>query len=619
MTTKHITTALALAVSALVLATAENAFALGQISYGGCVSATGSGGLCAPTGNKALTNPSYVAISPDGGSLYAAGQNGSGISVFRRAPHGQLAYDGCVSDDGSSGACAKLPGNLLGRATSVAVSPDGHSAYTTGGDKVVAFARAAGGQLTYAGCVSDDGSGGLCANAPGAPFQVAEQLAISPDGTSVYVAAPGSSALSVLDRAPGGQLTYAGCVSADGSGGLCADAPGTQLATVYSVGVSPDGRTVHAVDFQNDSVITFDRARGGQISFAGCVSDSGSGGVCAKAPGTSLDGPTHLALSPDGTSLYVTTSLSRGVAVFDRVPSSGHIAYAGCVSNDGSGGTCADLPGTPLIDAQSVVVSPDARTVYARSLNSGVVVALDRAPTGQITYAGCVSDDGSGGLCADLPGTPLYGGGHMAISPDGGSLYAPGFTVDAVTHLFRKSAPDTSILSGPADGATVATQRPSFKFASDQEGATFECSLDGGLFGGCGATATLGPLADGRHRLAVRAVTGGDPDPTPEVRSFSVDTAGPAVSLTRAPKRKLKTTKRRVNVKFAFRSPEQGARFTCKLDRRAATACSSPISYRIGRGKHNFIVFATDSLGNRGRAAAVPVQVVKKKQRKSHR
>jgi hypothetical protein len=122
--------------------------------------------------------------------------------------------------------------------------------------------------------------------------------------------------------------------------------------------------------------------------------------------------------------------------------------------------------------------------------------------------------------------------------------------------------------------------------------------------------------------LAVRAVTAGDADPTPESRSFSVDTTAPSVTITRAPKRRIKTTRRKVNVTFSFTSPDQRARFTCKLDRRAATPCDSRAGYRIGRGKHAFTVFATDALGNRGPAATASVEVVKKKakkKRKSHR
>ena len=70
-----------------------------------------------------------------------------------------------------------------------------------------------------------------------------------------------------------------------------------------------------------------------------------------------------------------------------------------------------------------------------------------------------------------------------------------------------------------------------FAFASDQDGATFECSVDGQPFTACVTPATLGPLPSGDHRLAVRAVTGGDADRTPSTRAFRID-PGPPVTTT---------------------------------------------------------------------------------------
>ena len=82
---------------------------------------------------------------------------------------GALSYDGCVSDDGDGGACADIPGTgkpLEGTA-GIAVSPNGRSVYVTSTAGFVdhLFADATGGQLTWDGCVSHDGTGGTCLNA----------------------------------------------------------------------------------------------------------------------------------------------------------------------------------------------------------------------------------------------------------------------------------------------------------------------------------------------------------------------------------------------------------------------------------------------------------------------
>jgi DNA-binding beta-propeller fold protein YncE len=610
MITKHTTTALALAASAFVLATAESAMAVGQITYGGCASIAGSGGLCAPT-SSALAGADSVAVSPDGGSVYATGLSGSGVSVFRRAPHGQLTFDGCVSDDGSGGKCADLPGAPLNHPSAVTISPDGKQLYVAGDGVVAVLDRASGGQLTYGGCVSNDGSAGACADVPGAPLSSSRALALSPDGGSLYVAGTGANTLSVFDRASAGQITYAGCVSEDGSGGLCGSLPVASLNGLNSLAVSPDGKSVYASSDVRAALTAFDRAPGGQITFEGCVSDNSTGvGQCADVPGQPLNGANSVSVSPDGKTLYATAFASDAVSVYDRA-ASGQLTYAGCVSANGSGGLCADAPGIMLDGASASAVSPDGATVYVTAQNTRSINVLDRAPGGQITFAGCVSEDGSGALCADAPG-PLEVPRAIAVSPDAESVYTASSPASALTHLFRKAFPETSIDSGPANGSSVAIKRPRFTFSSNQAGATFECSLDGALFKPCASPATFGPLRDGSHRFAVRAIVAGDADPTPAARTFTVDTKAPSVKITKAPKRKVKTTKRTVKVTFAFRSPETGVRFTCKIDRRAARPCSSPAGFTVGRGKHKFTVSATDSAGNRGRPASATFQVVKK-------
>jgi hypothetical protein len=80
--------------------------------------------------------------------------------------------------------------------------------------------------------------------------------------------------------------------------------------------------------------------------------------------------------------------------------------------------------------------------------------------------------------------------------------------------------PDTAIVNGPS-GITSATGG-SFAFTSDQPVATFECSLDGAAFAACSSPLAIGPLGEGSHLFAVRAVAGGQVDPTPASRSWMI-------------------------------------------------------------------------------------------------
>jgi DNA-binding beta-propeller fold protein YncE len=201
----------------------------------------------------------------------------------------------------------------------VAVSPDGTSVYVAGGGGVAIFDRdPTTGALTQksgtAGCVSETGTGGACQDG----VEVGGGgVAVSPDGTSVYVAGSG---LAIFDRDPRtGALTQkpgtAGCVSETGTGGACQD--GVAIGG-GGVAVSPDGASVYVIG--RDAVAIFDRdprtgAFAQKSGTAGCVSETGDGGACQDGVGLVI--PTGVAVSPDGASVYVTSHFAS-VAIFDR-------------------------------------------------------------------------------------------------------------------------------------------------------------------------------------------------------------------------------------------------------------------------------------------------------------
>lgn len=84
-------------------------------------------------------------------------------------------------------------------------------------------------------------------------------------------------------------------------------------------------------------------------------------------------------------------------------------------------------------------------------------------------------------------------------------------------------APQTRITSGPANGAVVTRTPVRFRFAASVRRARFECSIDGGRFGGCRSPHVLRGLRPGRHRFAVRARDRrGRGDRMPARRTFRV-------------------------------------------------------------------------------------------------
>jgi Ca2+-binding RTX toxin-like protein len=437
------------------LALPAGAGAVGELAYDGCVSSNGSGGTCVdiPGAGTPLFGAAAVAVSPNGASIYVASDAANTIShLFANPAQGQISWDGCVSADGSGGTCVDIPGagTPLNGAGDVAVSPNGASVYVAAYYGTVSHlvANPAQGQIAWDGCVSADGSGGACVDIPGAgrPLNGAFGVAVSPNGASVYVASQLSGAISHLFADPAqGQIAWDGCVSSDGSGGTCVDLPGagTPLNGASGVAVSPNGASVYVASNSPGTIShLFANPAQGQISWDGCVSGDGSGGTCADIPGAGspLVSAVDVAVSPDGASVYAAGEGSSTISHLFANPAQGQIAWDGCVSSDGSGGTCVDIPGagTPLNRAAGVAVSPDGRSVYVVSSISGTISHFTVAAGGQIAFQGCLANDASQG-CVDLPGAPLGGTRSVAVSPNGGSVYVT--SNNTVTHFFRAALP----------------------------------------------------------------------------------------------------------------------------------------------------------------------------------
>lgn len=511
----------AVAVGLLAPSSALAADGFGPLSGSeGCLVAVGSGASegvrgCAP--GKGLYGARAVAVSPDGANVYVAGgvagddvaKSYGAVAILKRNPAtGGLVELGCLSSDGTdreegaSGSCTPEP-SLLG-ADGVAVSPDGKTVYVTSSSSasVVAFARdAATGALTRLGCFQGTPR-------PGAPCGAANLLSsasspvVSADGSSLYVAAPLSGAVSALDssdrlRTPAGIVPALPASSTSGSGATApgaTDATSTGSATsapqaspslssifttsligdellnpciavngldgTCSVGVasqglrdlvlSPDGKQLYGAAPGGSAIDVFAPATGGGLSETGCVMLGAPRGLCSSD--SALRGPSQLAISPDGKSLYAADA--PGLAfeggqldVLSRDPATGALAGMGCIgfepkpepeeegeeesgedeeeegSHKGkraSAAGAADCSGkAPGLDTLSVLaVSGDGSAVYA--IGSGNAAIFDRnQATGALSEASCAANEDP--RCTSLP--PLKEVTDAAVSPDGHQVY----------------------------------------------------------------------------------------------------------------------------------------------------------------------------------------------------
>ncbi len=102
-----------------------------------------------------------------------------------------------------------------------------------------------------------------------------------------------------------------------------------------------------------------------------------------------------------------------------------------------------------------------------------------------------------------------------------------GRTFDVQTYSFANAIADTIIDSGPAGPTNSGSA--TFSFHSTITPATFACAIDGGTPAPCTSPVTYGGLADGAHSFSVAATAASGTDPTPAVRTWSIDATAPTV------------------------------------------------------------------------------------------
>ncbi len=542
----------------------------------------------------ALRDPRGVAVSPDGNHILVAANGDASLHSFIRDPATGKAtlvdteIEG-VDDTSDSGPIA----TGLDEPAAIAVSPDNAYVYVTDTStySITTFTLSAAGELAFVETVADLDPGGHTGPVDGLyePWDVA----VTPSGTGVYATANNEDGVSAFTRDPAtGKLTFVEA-EFDNVGG--ADG----LAGTQALGISPDGNNIYVAGQNEQKLAVFSRnATNNAMTFVeveqeGVNDPSDPGGEVAGMQG----GPDDVVVSPDGKQVYAVSS--NQVAVFDRDPATGRVSFSefeedGVDDPTDPGGTVDGLLG-----GGTATLSMDGGELYVgASVAPGrlVIFSRDKA-TGKLSFLeverGGVDDPSDvGGLATGLNGIE-----DLAISPDDHHLYAVAENDNALTIFDREddfTAPDTTITGGPDEGSTTPDSTPSFTFGSDESPATFACSVDGATPSAC--PAELPALADGAHSLSVTAVDAEDNiDPSPAMRSFSVDTVAPETAITAGPNGPTTTAA----PSFTFGSNESGSTFSCRLDEDGFAPCASAKAYgTLADGEHTFRVRATDAPGN---------------------
>lgn len=329
--------------------------------YGGQVSNESADGLVfSPDGRSA-----YLWTGAGDSSQLTTPGSGSIVVLSRDPASGSLSpvpgINGCLTDDGSDGAGgACVRAGPLGFMHGLAVSPDGRSVYAAGQNVVLSYARdPATGALAPVGCMApDDRPVAGCGTARG--LLGPRGPLVSADGRSVYVGTTGTDAspkhrLGVLafSRDATGQLAQlpgaSGCVLNDGAAGCTQDPDLGSGVPIRTLALARDGQTLYAF---NDGVRVLGRdPAGGLSAHAGLVAGLGPGALPCPGQTGRFDGCPPLeaggtidgaALSADGRTLVVSSAdesssgvPTDGLAVFAVNPLGGGLQQSGCLEDDG--------------------------------------------------------------------------------------------------------------------------------------------------------------------------------------------------------------------------------------------------------------------------------------------
>ncbi len=352
-----------------------------------------------------------IALSPDGTRVYV-----TGLSVGQGAgPSGgdyaTLAYDASTGDelwlaryDG--------PGDNFDNARAVGVSPDGGTVLVTGQVQL----RTGSTSHTDYGTVAYDAVTGhqrwvALYDGPAVGFDSANDLAVSPRGDVVFVTGHSPGASSGWDHAtiayavPTGEQLWA--ARYDGPAGGSDDAG--------ALAVSPDGGRLFII-----GTTAGDR---GLPDYATVAFDTGDGTRLWTAvydgPGGSIDRATAVAVSPDGSGVYVTgqssagsTSATADYATVRYAAATGATSWVSTYSGPAGG-----------VDAASAVaVSPDGSQVVVTGTSDGDGSGDDFAT---VAYGPA---DGTQRWAAryDGPAGDDDDAAAVTVSPDGARVFVTG-------------------------------------------------------------------------------------------------------------------------------------------------------------------------------------------------
>jgi hypothetical protein len=405
-----------------------------------------------------LTGAYQPIVSPDGRNVYEVAQgvgvdSGGLVEFSRNTATGALTEIGCITGAASEPGCSTSALAAMDNPSSLAISPDGSSVYvvTQGENAIVTFSRnASTGLLTEVAGDCYDSNGGPvpgCTANPGLSYPWG--VVVSQDGRNVYASSNNGQDIAEFTRnATTGALTPVpgnNCISdAANPNGCQVDSGGSMLNLI---GIATIGSNVYGVaggGLGNGDVAEFTRnALTGALSpVAGnsCIGSSTAPPGCLTSA-TDINGTEDMAITPDGQYAYVNSSNDNAIVELRRNTTSGALSQLGCVGTASSPhGLCSTSNAVGIDDPLGVAVSPDGTNLYASGAgdNAEAAFAINNA-TGLLTQLpgsfNCITSNSGG--CGANDATGVAGARRVVVSPDGKNVYVADQGGDGVVEFAR--------------------------------------------------------------------------------------------------------------------------------------------------------------------------------------
>jgi DNA-binding beta-propeller fold protein YncE len=381
-----------------------------------------------------------TAASPDGTRVFVTGLSTGATSG---PDYATVAYDAATGAQ----VWASLyngPGNSLDYAQSVAVSPDGTRVFVTG------FSTGASSGSDYATVAYSAATGAQLwvkrYNGLANTNDYAYSVAVSPDGTKVFVTGQSAGVTSpdyttiAYSAATGAKVWLKSY-----------DGPAKASDSASSVAVSPDGTKVFVTGGSTGTnsgsdyaTVAYNAATGAQLWVSRY-----------NGPANSIDLASSIAVSPSGKKVFVT---GRSTGIFYPDSSKG-LDYATVAYNAATGAQVwVKRYNGPAKDADyafSAAVGPASAVVYVTGISTGTNTGSDFATVAYSTSTGAQ-------LWVSRYNGPVNGedGGYsVAVSPDGATVYVTGFSTVAVTSDPASGQDYTTIAYSTSTGVPVWVSR----------------------------------------------------------------------------------------------------------------------------------------------------------------